>query len=299
MSLSKPERVQDLVIQNPRVRVWAQPLEWTEAHLVLIKAFFNEVPADKIVDDGDDDVFNPPEGQDPLATGERTARRLALSPMKNDAMKRLIAADNGPFVLQRLHGFFCFGKKHELRLHGMVYARRTTDSYAGVFAFMQKGMIRLLREGIFTLPRALQGNAPAEWVRDIRINQLEPADQWHEPYILGVLVGLAQSQAEEKSSPKYPFAEDHLFKTCAAFTDDNHDFLYFYSAEISVAFLSKFEYPADLMKPKDAMSSELSIKMKKVFYRPYHTFKTRILTEIISAMGEKMEVVVGQGRPKE
>ncbi|KAF9780404.1 hypothetical protein IL306_000058 [Fusarium sp. DS 682] len=65
MSLSKPERVQDLVIQNPRVRVWAQPLEWADVHLVLIKAFFNEVPADEIDDDGNDDVLNPPEGQDP------------------------------------------------------------------------------------------------------------------------------------------------------------------------------------------------------------------------------------------
>ncbi|KAF4343894.1 hypothetical protein FBEOM_2129 [Fusarium beomiforme] len=299
MSLSKPECVHDFVLQYPHVRVFVQPLEWTEFHMNLGKVKFTEVPPEEKEDLSDDNVFNPPKGQDPLVTKERIARRLAQSPQRNQAMLTLITGDNGPFVRQRPSGYFCFGKKRQVRMHGEIYAKRTTKSSAGFFAFCQTGAIENLREMLFPLHRKLRDNADFLLVRDRRLKPLVPKDQWRDPYIVGVLVELAQSQAEERSNPKYPFAEDHIFKTCAAMTDDNNqEFLYFYSAEISVAFLSKFEFPSDLMRPKDCMSSELEVKMKKIFFRPYHTFRCRILTEIFNAMGEKMELVVGQTRPQ-
>jgi hypothetical protein len=62
--------------------------------------------------------------------------------------------------------------------------------------------------------------------------------------------------------------------------EKNTDFMYFYSAGVSVAFLSKFEYPHTLMRPKKAMSSELGIRMKKLPFKPYSSLKSRLLAEI-------------------
>jgi hypothetical protein len=89
---------------------------------------------------------------------------------------------------------------------------RTSGSLAPVFAFLQKGMIRIQREGVFQPPRPRRPNPPAELLRKMRLKQLEPKDQWRDPYILAVLIGLAQSQAEDKSSPQTRFRQNHVFK---------------------------------------------------------------------------------------
>lgn len=46
------------------------------------------------------------------------------------------------------------------------------------------------------MPRLRRPNPPAEQIRQLRIKEIEPVDRWRDPYILAVLVGMAQSQAE-------------------------------------------------------------------------------------------------------
>ncbi|SCO47144.1 uncharacterized protein FFNC_11210 [Fusarium fujikuroi] len=279
MSLSKPERVHDLIAQNPRVRVWVHPLEWSEVHLELLKASFVKIDTDETPENPEDGTV--------MVSDYRIVRQFAQTSMKNKNLKILIC-DNGPLKLLRPRGYFCFGEEKPLDLQGAIFNQReavSNDSYAGAFAFIQGNLVRNLREGLFPLPNRLRHDPAAKWLRELRVKKIEPQDQWRDPYILCVLLGLAQSQAEDKTSPEYPFAEDHIFKTCAALTDDNNeDFMYFYTAEFSVAFVSKFEYPLDLKKPKDAMASELSIGMKQIFFRPYKTFRARLLAEISSAL---------------
>lgn len=94
---------------------------------------------------------------------------------------------------------------------------RLSGSLAPVFAFLQRGMIRIQREGVFQPPRPRRANPPAESLRKMRIKQLEPEDQWREPYILAVLIGLAQSQAEDKSSPLTRFRQNHVFKVTLSY----------------------------------------------------------------------------------
>ncbi|KAH7472887.1 hypothetical protein FOMA001_g12119 [Fusarium oxysporum f. sp. matthiolae] len=344
MSLSKPERVHDLIAQNPRVRVWVHPLEWSEIHLKLLNASFTEIDTDKISENHEDGKVQTSETQKPAVSDYRIVRQFAQTSMKSKNLKILIC-DNGPlkllrtlapilsdirksikinigvftaatiktrisnythtsmntlldmpftqpvaysFILLNILASRSSSIPGEICLQGAIFNQREAvhkDSYAGAFAFIQGNLIRNLREGLFPLPNRLRHDPAAKWLRELRVRKIEPQDQWRDPYILCVLLGLAQSQAEDKTSPKYPFAEDHIFKTCAALTDDkNEDFMYFYTAEFSVAFVSKFEYPLDLKKPKDAMSSELSIGRKQILYRPYKTFRARLLAEISSAL---------------
>lgn len=91
---------------------------------------------------------------------------------------------------------------HEFRLHGAVFAERAPGTQAPIFAFMQRGMIKIQREGVFSLPRPRRPNPPAELIRKMRLKQLEPSDPWCDPYILAVLLGLAQSQLQSQSLEK-------------------------------------------------------------------------------------------------
>ncbi|RGP70885.1 hypothetical protein FLONG3_7341 [Fusarium longipes] len=287
VTMTEVKSIHDIIRQHPRERLLVQPLEWVQLHLELLKCSFIDESPEGSSEAPESSVSEVSGSKKTVDRDARTAERLATSEMKNAAIKKLIAEDGGPLKFQRPFGYFCFGKKHEYRLHGAVFSMRTSGNLAPVFAFLQKGMIRIQREGVFQPPRPRRPNPPAELLRKMRLKQLEPKDQWRDPYILAVLIGLAQSQAEDKSSPQTRFRQNHVFKvtcsslTCAVYVDEsNSEFMYFYNAQISFAFLSKFEYPHTLHKPEGAMSSELPIQMKKLFFKPFATLKSRLLAEI-------------------
>ncbi|KAF5022480.1 hypothetical protein F66182_5452 [Fusarium sp. NRRL 66182] len=259
--MAGPKSINDIIRQHPRERLYVQPLEWTQLHLDLLKAAFQE--------DMLQHLSGPPENGKPAGRWSRAAERLANSDLKNAAIKTLVSEDGGPLRFQRPFGYFCFSPRHEFRLHGAIFSQRSSGTLAPVFAFMMRGMIGIQREGVFVLPKPRRPNPPAELLREMRLKKLEPSDPWRDPYILAVLVGMAQSQAEDKQTPRFPYVDEK-----------NHDYMYFYSAGISVAFLSKFEYPATLAKPKDAISSELCIQMKKIPFQPYSTLRPRLHAEV-------------------
>jgi hypothetical protein len=100
MSLSKPECVRDLIIQNPRVRVWVHPLEWSEVHLELLNASFTEIDTDEIAENHEDGAAQSSETQKPMVSDYRIVRQLAQTSMKSKSLKILIC-DNGPLKLLR------------------------------------------------------------------------------------------------------------------------------------------------------------------------------------------------------
>ncbi|KAL3602322.1 hypothetical protein FPOAC2_06626 [Fusarium poae] len=281
VTMKEPKSLHDIIRQHPRERLLVQPLEWIQMHIELLKCSFIDESTEKISETSETSTSEASGSKKTVDRDARTAERLATSEMKNAAIKKLISEDGGPLRFQRPFGYFCFGKKHEYRLHGAVFSMRSSGSLAPVFAFLQKGMIRIQREGVFQPPRPRRSNPPAEMLRKMRLKLLEPEDQWRDPYILAVLIGLAQSQAEDKSSHQTRFRQNHVFKTCAVYVDEeNSEFMYFYNGQMSLAFLSKFEYPQTLHKPAGAISSELSIRMKKLTFKPYSTLKSRLLAEI-------------------
>ncbi|RFN44456.1 hypothetical protein FIE12Z_11315 [Fusarium flagelliforme] len=286
--MREPKSINDIIRQHPRERLLVQPLEWTHLHIELLKCSFVDETPEGNVEESENKASEASGSRKIVNHSAKTAERLATSEMKNAAIKKLVSEDGGPLRFQRPFGYFCFGKKHEFRLHGSIFSLRSSGNLAPVFAFLQKGMIRIQREGLFQTPRPRRSNPPAELLRKLRLKQLEPEDRFRDPYILAVLIGLAQSQAEDKSSPQTRHRQDHVFKTSAVYVDEeNTDFFYFYNAQISFAFLSKFEYPQSLHKPKGAMSSDLSIRMKKISFQPYSTLKSRLLAEIEACFNDE------------
>lgn len=228
--MREPKSIHDIIRQHPRERLLVQPLEWTQLHLELLKcSFVDETPEDQ-PEDSENKASEASGSRKIVNHSAKTAERLATSEMKNAAIKKLVSEDGGPLRFQRYDlktimtflialadvfrpfGYFCFGEKHEFRLHGSIFSLRSSGNLAPVFAFLQKGMIRIQREGLFQTPRPRRSNPPAELLRKLRLKQLEPEDRFRDPYILAVLIGLAQSQAEDKSSPQTRHRQDHVFQ---------------------------------------------------------------------------------------
>lgn len=68
---------------------------------------------------------------------------------------------------------------------------------------MQRRMIRIQRENLFPMRRGRQPNEAVDTLRKRRLDLIEPSNHYQDPYILAVLIGLAQSQAKAEDSCKH------------------------------------------------------------------------------------------------
>ncbi|KAH7127563.1 hypothetical protein EDB81DRAFT_144979 [Dactylonectria macrodidyma] len=290
--------VDEIIRRHPRERLFVQPVEWTGRHLELLQCSFElrddeEAPGRRTVRQEGQDAD--PSDCRPFNYWTHEAESLATSDSKNAVIRRILTDRNGPFKCTRPFGFFHFGSDHTFRLHGLVFAPRSPRQAPGqdqprpVFAFMQRGMIRIQRETAFPLPRPRRRqqlpNLPVAATRRLQLKHLEPTDPCRDPYILAVLLGLAQAQAEASSLIESGSAnawEGREYKVCATFVDeeDTHH-MNLYSANISVAFLSKFDYPKHLQTPQSPpLSSSLVIQQERFLYKPYSSLRQRLIDAI-------------------
>ncbi|KAM5358383.1 hypothetical protein ACJZ2D_015336 [Fusarium nematophilum] len=288
--MPKPRSIDDIIRRHPRERLFVQPAEWRARHLELLHCSFeddSEVSPGQETNEEAKDEADPQ--KKPVDRWTRTADRLATSEMKTAAIKKLLAEGDGPLKFMRPFGYFCFGSDHEFRIHGTVFSQRPSATQAPVFAFMQRGMIRIQREGLLPLPRPRRPNPPAEELRRLRLKKLEPSDPWRDPYIVVVLLGLAQSQLESASKREDSSSvASQNFRVCALLVDEkNTDFMCFYTASISATFLRKFEYPSSLEPPRSStMGESLSIRYRKVSFQPYSTLRARLIEGLSFCLDE-------------
>ncbi|KAH7131501.1 hypothetical protein B0J13DRAFT_105320 [Dactylonectria estremocensis] len=295
--------VDEIIRRHPRERLFVQPVEWTGRHLELLQCSF-ELQDD---DEGSRRRTAREEAHDadlsdcrPFSYWTHEAESLAVSDSKNAAIRRILTDRKGPFKCTRPFGFFHFGSDHTFRLHGLVFAPCSPRQAPGqeqprpVFAFMQRGMIRIQREAAFPLPRPRRRqrlpNLPVAAARLLQLKHLEPADPCRDPYILAVLLGLAQAQAELSSlaeSGSNNAWKRREYRVSAAFVDEeNTKYMNFYSANVSAAFLGHFDYPESIQTPQlQILSSSLTIQQREFPYKPYSSLRQRLIDAIATHTG--------------
>ncbi|KAF7543475.1 hypothetical protein G7Z17_g10714 [Cylindrodendrum hubeiense] len=292
--------IDEIIRRHPRERLFVQPLEWTARHLELLQCSFelqgdavpSKIPVDEAVQDAD--LID----RRPFNYWTHEAEVLATSDTKNAVIRRILTDRNGPFKCIRPFGFFRFGSDHRFRLHGLVFAPCIQRQIPAqnhpppVFAFMQRSMVKIQRETAFPMPRPRRRqhvpNVPVAAARQLQLKHLEPADPCRDPYILAVLLGLAQAQAEAASLSSDDSNNGRReYRVCAIFVDEkNTEHMIFYSANITTAFLAKFEYPEDLQVPQwSPLSDPLVIRQIKFPYQPYSSLRQRLVDAIISTAG--------------
>ncbi|KAH6880069.1 hypothetical protein B0T10DRAFT_495781 [Thelonectria olida] len=322
--------IEDLVRQNPRERIFVQPSEWKDRHVELLEVAFvinrdNDKDQDRpvnIVDQAAPADGKGPVDPRPIDDWTHEAERLATSNNKNQYIRHLLAGQKdpkgpkAPFRCESNYGQFHYGHTHTFRLHGMTFAPASRDASRDgqanprrkhqpvVFAFMQRIMIKIQRELVYPVPgprrRAQSNNVPVAEMRQLQLKHLDPADHNRDPYILAVLIGLAQEQAwlvhdtsngEDDATAKPENAaairaeenRDREYKVCAVLVDENNtEFINFYSATMSASFLSKFNYPRALAETMATPPSNLAIHGSKFPYQPYETFRQRLIDAIMA-----------------
>ncbi|CAM1507478.1 Fc.00g071190.m01.CDS01 [Cosmosporella sp. VM-42] len=285
--------IREIIRRHPRESLFVQPLEWTSRQLELMQCSFEEIEYDPLEENMSVqlDFKRNRLSSDYYA---RIAESLPTSDTKNGDIGNILAGPDGPLQRQDFFGFLRYGpgKDQKARLHGGTFGPmdcKPKDNKSPTFAFLQRDMIEFQRTRLFPMPRSNRpGHQPWTRVRDIRLKRITPSDRYQDPLIAAVLIGLAQSQAAVKLSEydnsKYcpKDLESRIYRVCALLVDDDEACMRLYTSEISAAFLAKFEYPEALARTAELPeSSPMSIRYGKVTYKPYSTFRQRLLRELV------------------
>lgn len=149
-------------------------------------------------------------------------------------------------------------------------------------------------------------NEPLKRIRQFRLKNLQPSSSDRDPYIVAVLLVLAQTHAKADVA-RARFSKDRIFKvshiprssggvvlmsspfqTGVFLVSEDQENIRLFTANIHVAYLSTFEYPRDLepsqrQKVASAESLEpasLTVDCQKIPYKPYHSLRERLLDAI-------------------
>ncbi|KAG8404894.1 hypothetical protein J3459_022350 [Metarhizium acridum] len=249
-----------------RVRLYVPPIAWTPTHLKLLHLEFklNHLPD-----------FCDHTRRDNCAPYKREVLRAARQLRCENAEAQQIAMGEilKHYRLQELERT----NRLELFYEGKKAARVLTDgifkaeSGLGRLACINLGTVRALRNEyiwqrnpLYLKRRKVQiPNRPVAGLRNKKLKRLKPAVDAEDPYILGVLMALAQKQRQERVRVNVnPSGGDVAEKVYAiAFPFIRARVAYFYKAVIPSSFLEKFEKPYEAIKCDGFVVSYVTIRL--------------------------------------
>lgn len=130
-------------------------------------------------------------------------------------------------------------------------------------------------------------NRPGERVAVIEFKAARPADPWRDPFILALLVSVAQGQRTLLRQGSYRVCFDLIARSRASSNSTQthviltryieRDHIHLYTADIPSAFLDRLDHPEQA--PSD--SPCVSIRHATIPFQPYSTLYTRLLALIL------------------
>ncbi|KAJ0420961.1 hypothetical protein BJY00DRAFT_312629 [Aspergillus carlsbadensis] len=258
--------IYSIIRRNPRIALYVDPIAWTSDHLQSLGCSFNRQRLPK-------KGHRHTQDDTPEESGRRTTASLSpelaarlkyqlalLSTLssKRYTIKDLLEADN---ILPQGSEDLPFQFNHQ------IVAQLPTD---GIFmssaalptvAFITFDTIKSLRES-FIRPRKTTSIPILNKTRS-RLRLLEPRDRAEDPYLVGVLIALAQAQRRQQQ--QQPSGEVNLndvqsFKVkVLAIPGTRAKYLYVYTATIPTDFLDKFDEPS-----RSSPSSPVSVSYYRI-----------------------------------
>ncbi|EFY84124.1 hypothetical protein MAC_09831 [Metarhizium acridum CQMa 102] len=216
-----------------RVRLYVPPIAWTPTHLKLLHLEFklNHLP------DSCDHT-----------------RRDNCAPYKREVLRaaRQLRCENAEAQQIAMGEILKHYRLQELERNR---TNRLELFYEG------KKAARVLTDGIFKAESGL--GRPVAGLRNKKLKRLKPAVDAEDPYILGVLMALAQKQRQERVRVNVnPSGGDVAEKVYAiAFPFIRARVAYFYKAVIPSSFLEKFEKPYEAIKCDGFVVSYVTIRL--------------------------------------
>ncbi|KAI3260490.1 hypothetical protein CBS147309_7597 [Penicillium roqueforti] len=210
--LPQPDSIQAILRDNCGTRLYVRPIAWTSNQLRLLTCQFRPQKERR--------PQNPqtqPASQDPGFHGDRAADdAVQIKPVKGRSRRAMISANHlaGRFALDvkkaavktilgtydieysdsdNLQFYFNRRAVARIRTEGVF----TNNSVAPNLAYITFGKIQLLREKhvSYTPPRKRnRSNEPGFRVWEKKLKLLEPQNPVEDPYIVAILIALAQGQ---------------------------------------------------------------------------------------------------------
>ncbi|KAJ5585447.1 uncharacterized protein N7459_005247 [Penicillium hispanicum] len=272
--------------------ILVSPILWNSHHLDIVGCHFQEkdVPTDN--SQGDCDAKR----QDTERTSDEEfeyfqVERLARSPFvaeKHNTLVALLTHNGSPFEERQIYddSGFHFARKIVHRPQYAVFSRREPSRQPidsapqPLIAYIEYSNVEYYRRERLR-PREHPGggyNAVGYGLYRKHLALATPKDWTKDPYLVCTLLALAQLQRNHVHLPP-----SRLLMT----SDEDYDFIYLYEAQISHELLAMLDEPAAMGSARWPV-----IEWRKIAYRPYETFKQRLVDALLPPSNSVRSAIV-------
>ncbi|KAK2006253.1 hypothetical protein LZ32DRAFT_623080 [Colletotrichum eremochloae] len=257
--------IRSIMRLHPRERLFVRPLHWTPRHVDLLSCSFTHTPR------SDDESRLSPPSSPPnhnLNPSSSSSSSSETTKSTNDGQPQQSSVDKYMEILAR---------------------GRFPSSKAGALGdLMSNGPTTLKQlnreaslEYICNPPRSYPSN-PTLRIYDKMLAQITPSNPLEDPYILAVLIAIAQSQQRRYAQARL-LPATQSFQVYVVVTDAKEkSHLVVYTADVPVVFLDRLATPHE--RPRDAC--HLVVRSVDIPFEPYSSFPER-LTHVVTPPSKK------------
>jgi hypothetical protein len=239
--------INGILRQHARERLYVQPLHWTAQQLRLLKCVFIRQRHAACRTTGTQTTVDERKAQSVAKVAED------LKSLCTPEFKAITIWD-----MLREHGFYksCTGSTSELLFNQRPVAKLETDGLfapspkaPATLAFLNLDTVAQWRSKSVPMPKSNRMNPPVARIRKRRQAQIQPSKKFHDPYIVAVLIALAQAQrhagilpesccdSSTRILPNILGFKVHLLATSS-------QRLHIYTTCVTLTFLDRFDKPS-------------------------------------------------------
>ncbi|KAK4148382.1 hypothetical protein C8A00DRAFT_47723 [Chaetomidium leptoderma] len=283
------------------------PFRWTDKHSKLLGARFNRCAA--IVEPVPDLVpgvrLEPSQMAETLTSELATLVQEDVTPArpfsKHHAMEHILstlfpetlASPKTGAELNLYFGHRIFSKVVRIPYVWSCPALPATsfsqvDAGMPMLAYINRSQLAANRKNLYSVPRGPE-NEPVSRLQQLRSKKLIPADADHGPYIVAVLLAMAQAHLYPRSSSQSSSQGRKSVRiTPPSFRDvkmrvithdegnDSSSNFVIYTAVITAAFLDRFMFPHKAPKPQEKFRAGIDISYTTIGFWPVLGLKERL-----------------------
>ncbi|KYK59835.1 hypothetical protein DCS_00969 [Drechmeria coniospora] len=283
--------IRQLALTHCREKIFVTPLFWTNRQLELLRCSFSDAAP----------AAGPPTSTSSNGTGDGTAPQHNNTRTQENwrmadraiSILGLLADSNDPFIDRKDVRFYFNGRSRAILKCVLLLPRGDSDrpvpGAAPVVAFADHARLMALRSDVLS-PNMLERRARniAISLFKLRLKSITPKDPHHDPYIVALLIAVAQHQyiaaLHQADTGQYEIGPLTFFPQ-VLFSSPDRDHVHHYTAEIPSSTLDQLNRPA--VPPVEQIS--IPVQVTAIPYEPEGTLRARLFAAILPPRSQKRE----------
>ncbi|KAL6692146.1 hypothetical protein J3F84DRAFT_384340 [Trichoderma pleuroticola] len=254
-------------------QILVSPISWTSRHLELLGVSFQEpIPAPSNTN------LEFPQGHDGSLYVKEYLRAWWKFSCRLHNIQRLLAAPECP-LYPRAGGTLHFDRLKKKLYCTFLYhqSKENVSSASGwpVAAYADLGELESLRKDTLRCYTTARFNPPGQAIWHRKWKRLNPPEPLHDPYIVALLIAVAQKQRNQLyKAGSVQQCKGKFFSPQVVCSLKSKECLYLYTADISSSLLDMFDDSS--ISPPTPIST--SIEIRTIPISPPQTLRARLLT---------------------